>query len=286
MQTWHQAGLIKCILRPLKTLQRAHLSWLIKLPGSLCSCLPVLQAACDCWLLVPPSPFPVSPGHALSTLRVSDLFIDFISFQIIMPGCSCVVYLGYLLHEFFSGSVPLIFYHHTHLHTHLNTCCGCKPIIHFHPKGFPYCRGISACLCTAFKERLLVQACTNTKLCTGKYKQHIHPVHIQLHGQQGTRWTFSQRDLCQFSFHYSTEEVNPHYHNKLYFYRQVQTEAAFQGIRLNFIWPPVFLGNTILPQLPHAPHFIFLFGGGIWNMLLTQYQISAGAIHCYFKRSV
>lgn len=109
MHTWHQVGLIKCILRPLKALQRAHLSWLVKLPGDLCSCLPVLQAVCDFWLLVPPSPLPVSPGHALSTLWVSDLLIDLISFQIITSSCSCVVSLEYLLQGFFSDSVPLIF---------------------------------------------------------------------------------------------------------------------------------------------------------------------------------
>lgn len=204
-----------------------------------------------------------------------------------MPGCSCVVYLEHLFHGFFSDSVPLSFYHHTHLHSYLNTCCGSKPIIHFHPKGFPYCCGISACLCTVLKDPCLYKRAQGTKLCVGKHKWHIRSVDIQVHGQQGRRWASFQGDLCQFSFHYSTKEVNPHYHNKLYFYRQVQTEAAFQGIRLNFIWPPVLLGNTVLPQLPHAPHFIFLLGrGAVWNMLLTQNQISAGTTHCYFKRSI
>lgn len=78
----------------------------------------------------------------------------------------------------------------------------------------------------------------------------MHPYGYPAYSQQGGRWAFSQWELCQFSFHYSTWRLNPHYHNKLYFYRHVQTEAAFQGIRLNFTWPPVFLGNTSLPQLP------------------------------------
>lgn len=116
-------------------------------------------------------------------------------------------------------------------------------------------------------------ACISVHKHKGFSQGNINSTSTQEHDHQGRRWAFSQRDLCQFSFHYSTEEVNPHYHNKLYFYRQVQTEAAFQGIRLNFIWPPVFLGNTVLLQLPHALHFIFLFGrrGNIWNVLLTQY---------------
>lgn len=121
-------------------------------------------------------------------------------------------------------------------------------------------------VCAQFpKNPCLCKRAGTKKLCRGKHKQHIHSVHIQVHDQQGRRWAFSQRDLCQFSFHYSTEEVNPHYHNKLYFYRQVQTEAAFQGIRLNFIWPPVFLGNTVLPQLPHAPTLFSFLGGGVYG---------------------
>ena len=73
----------------------------------------------------------------------------------------------------------------------------------------------------------------------------------------GWKVSFSHWELCQFSFHYSTWGLNPHYHNKLYFYRHVQTEAAFQGIRLNFTWPPVFLGNTVLPQMtPSFPQFL------------------------------
>lgn len=95
----------------------------------------------------------------------------------------------------------------------------------------------------------------------------------------GWKVSFSHWERCQFSFHYSTMGLNPHYHNKLYFYRHVQTEAAFQGIRLNFIWPPVFLGNTVLPQLLHLRHppthpFSFSFSFFcIWNMLLTEYHI-------------
>lgn len=74
----------------------------------------------------------------------------------------------------------------------------------------------------------------------------------------GWKVSLSHWELCQFSFHYSTWGLNPDYHNKLYFYRYVQTEAAFQGIRLNFTWPPVFFGNTALPQLPPtSPHFFW-----------------------------
>lgn len=79
----------------------------------------------------------------------------------------------------------------------------------------------------------------------------------------GWKVSFSHWELCQFSFHYPTWGLNPHYHNKLYFYRHVQTEAAFQGIRLNFTWPPVFLGNTVLPQLPPpSPKVFFFFSYG------------------------
>lgn len=76
--------------------------------------------------------------------------------------------------------------------------------------------------------------------------------------------SFSHWELCQFSFHYSTGGLDPHYQNKLYFYRHVQTEEAFQGIRLNFTWPPVFLGNTVFPQLhpPSPPFFFFFFAYG------------------------
>lgn len=61
--------------------------------------------------------------------------------------------------------------------------------------------------------------------------------------------SFARWESCQFSFHYFSWGPNPHNHNKLYFYRRVQTKAAFQGIRLNFTWPPVFLGNTVLLEL-------------------------------------
>lgn len=87
----------------------------------------------------------------------------------------------------------------------------------------------------------------------------------------------SHWDLCQFSFNYSTWGLNPHYHNKLYFYQQVQMEAAFQGIRLDFI--SVFLWNTVLPQLAHSSTQLFCTE----NTLLTQYRFSGGTVNCYSK---
>lgn len=90
--------------------------------------------------------------------------------------------------------------------------------------------------------------------------------------------SFPHWELCQFSFHYSTWGLNPHYHNKLYFYRHVQTEAAFQGIRLNFTWPPVFLGNTVHPQLPPSSFFC------IWNTLLTEYHILTDIVYSFFPK--
>lgn len=51
-----------------------------------------------------------------------------------------------------------------------------------------------------------------------------------------SRWkgSLSHWEPSQFSFHYSSWKPSLHNHNKLYFYRHVQTKAAFQGIRLNF----------------------------------------------------
>ena len=97
----------------------------------------------------------------------------------------------------------------------------------------------------------------------------------------GWKVSFSHWELCQFSFHYSTGGVDPHYHNKLYFYRHVQTEEAFQGIRLNFTWPPVFLGNTVFPQLhtpsPTSIFFFFFFlhteQASLWISYLHWYCI-------------
>lgn len=63
-------------------------------------------------------------------------------------------------------------------------------------------------------------------------------------------------ELCQFSFNYFTWGLDPHYHNKLYFYQHVQTEAAFLGIRLSFT--SVFLGNTILLPMVLSPHRIIV----------------------------
>lgn len=91
---------------------------------------------------------------------------------------------------------------------------------------------------------------------TARYHIRLHTRSLPLHPSE-YQWKVSSShwDPCQFSFHYSTWELNPHYHNKLYFYRRVQTEAAFQGIRLSFTWPPVFLGSTVLQQLltSHPP---------------------------------
>lgn len=124
-------------------------------------------------------------------------------------------------------------------------------------------------------------------------KTQLSPTHTHTHAYEYSGWpagwkvSFSHWELCQFSFHYSTWGLNPYYHNKLYFYRYVQTEAAFQGIRLNFTWPPVFSGNTTLPQLPPtSPQFFFFFffkRGCIWNMLLTEYHISTDIVYCFAK---
>lgn len=99
--------------------------------------------------------------------------------------------------------------------------------------------------------------------------------------------SFSYWGLCQFSFHYSTWGLSPHYHNKLYFYRHVQTEAAFQGIRLNFTWPPVFSGNTALPQLPpSSPIFFFLFSFFAYRTccsLNITLNISIDILYCFSK---
>lgn len=113
MCTSHQACLIKCILRPLKTLQRAHLSWLIKLPGrpvQLSVCL-----TCSLWLLASCSSSLISSSFTWScTLGFASLciLIDFISFSIVMSGCSCVVHCIYS-QVLLSDTVPLIFHRHT-----------------------------------------------------------------------------------------------------------------------------------------------------------------------------
>lgn len=69
--------------------------------------------------------------------------------------------------------------------------------------------------------------------------------------------SFSHWELCQFSFHYPTMGLNPHYHNKLYFYRHVQTETAFQGIRLNFHMASSVFREYRSPTV--APPLTYLF---------------------------
>lgn len=71
MHTWNQAGLIKCILRALKTLKRAHLSWLTrKAPRQ-----PVQLSACltsSLWLLASCSSLTFSPFHLVMHAHLCD----------------------------------------------------------------------------------------------------------------------------------------------------------------------------------------------------------------------
>lgn len=69
----------------------------------------------------------------------------------------------------------------------------------------------------------------------------------------------------------------PYYHNKLYFYRHVQTEAAFLGIRLNFMWPPVLCGNTVLSQFLDLPYIVPPPGATQWPCHPS---------YCMFKRTL
>lgn len=126
--------------------------------------LPVQLSACSTsslWSLAScfTSPLPVSPGHAPPNLRASDLLIHFISYQKIIAGCLCVVYLENLLHGFFLDLVLLIFYHLTHLRSHLNTCCGCKPIIHFHPQRFPLLLGHKCMFVSFHRTHACISVC-------------------------------------------------------------------------------------------------------------------------------
>lgn len=89
----------------------------------------------------------------------------------------------------------------------------------------------------------------------------------------GWKVSFSHWEHCQFSFHYSTWRPNPHYHNKLYFYRHVQTEEAFQGIRLNYTWPPVFLGNTAHNCPPPLLNSFAYGKRSSLNIILTLYIV-------------
>lgn len=143
-------------------------------PEQLSACLTSsLGLLASCSSLTSPS-FTLSGALTFASIWPFDWFYFFPDFNARL----LLVHLEDLLHGFFS--LPLIFYHHTHLHSHLNTCCSCKPIIHFHPKGFPHYRGLSACLCTV----------SRTHACISEHKNKV------LHREIQTAHTFSTHPIA------------------------------------------------------------------------------------------
>lgn len=106
---------------------------------------------------------------------------------------------------------PVTFHHHTHLHSHLNTCCGSQPLIHFPLRELFLPSTLDKCM---FAHSLTFwTTCAHINTHANTQFTHIenthtltslpvgmHPYEYRAYGQQGGRWAFPIGSSASFLF--------------------------------------------------------------------------------------